>query len=146
MSDGAARPVIDHIGIVVADRDAAVDKLRPVFGDDVTLKELPDVGLRVAEFRTANLTVELLEYVGDARFARQVMGDRLGLNHVSTRVADVESAMAALAGKGFEPMEGFPRQGAHGRVAFFRPDETTGLLFEVCAPDTTDGDTGDGHG
>lgn len=132
------KPTIDHIGIIVADLEAAVDRLRPVFGDHVTIKELADVELRVAEFQTANLTVELLQYTGPAELARQVMGDRLGLNHVSARVADVDGAVAALDDKGFTMMEGFPRAGAHGRVAFFHPDDTTGLLFEVCQPDDSD--------
>ncbi len=63
------------------------------------------------------------------------MGDRLGLNHVSARVTDADATVAALTRKGFEPMDGFPRQGSHGRVAFFHPDAVTGLLFEVFQPD-----------
>jgi methylmalonyl-CoA epimerase len=127
---------IDHIGIVVADLDAAVSRLRPLFGDSIRIKELADVGLRVAEFQGANVTVELLQYTGkNDAFARQVMGERLGLNHVSARVEDVERALAELRAAGLRPMEGFPRQGAHGRVAFFEPDAVTGLLFEICQPD-----------
>jgi methylmalonyl-CoA/ethylmalonyl-CoA epimerase len=128
---------IDHIGILVADLDAAVGKLGPLFGVAPAIKELPEVGLRVAEFAAANVTVELLQYTGkNDAFARRVMGERLGLNHVSARVADVERSLAALRGQGLEPMEGFPRQGAHGRVAFFEPDAVTGLLFEICQPDS----------
>ena len=127
---------IDHIGIIVADLDAAVSRLKPLFGDRIRMKELVEVGLRVAEFRAANVTVELLQYTGkDDAFARQVMGDRLGLNHVSARVADVERSLAELRAAGLRPQAGFPRQGAHGRVAFFEPDPVTGLLFEICQPD-----------
>ncbi len=127
---------IDHIGILVADLDAAAGKLAPLFGVAPAIKELPEAGLRVAEFAAANVTVELLQYTGkNDAFARRVMGERLGLNHVSARVEDVERSLAALRAQGLEPMEGFPRQGAHGRVAFFEPDAVTGLLFEICQPD-----------
>lgn len=127
---------IDHIGIIVADLDAAVSRLKPLFGDRIRMKDLVDVGLRVAEFQAANVTVELLQYTGkDDAFARQVMGDRLGLNHVSARVENVDDALAALRAAGLRPQAGFPRQGAHGRVAFFEPDPVTGLLFEICQPD-----------
>jgi methylmalonyl-CoA/ethylmalonyl-CoA epimerase len=127
---------IDHIGIVVADLDAAVSRLKPLFGERIQIKDLVDVGLRVAEFRAANVTVELLQYTGkNDAFARQVMGERLGLNHVSARVENVERSLAALSAAGLRPMAGFPRQGAHGRVAFFEPDAVTGLLFEICQPD-----------
>lgn len=128
---------IDHIGIVVADLDAAVSRLKPLFGECIQMKDLVDVGLRVAEFRAANVTVELLQYTGtNDAFARQVMGERLGLNHISARVENVERSLAELRAAGLRPMEGFPRQGAHGRVAFFEPDAVTGLLFEICQPDT----------
>jgi len=128
-------PHIDHIGILVADLDAAVERLKPLFGDRIRTRELVDVGLRVAEFQAANVTVELLQYTGPAEFARRVMGERVGLNHVSARVADLEASLAALTAAGLKPMEGFPRRGAHGRVAFFEPDPASGLLFEICQPD-----------
>ena len=67
------------------------------------------------------------------------MGERLGLNHVSARDDDVARSVADLTAEGFEMMQGFPRPSAHGEVAFFERDETTGLLFEVCAPDDDQG-------
>lgn len=127
-------PTIDHIGILVADLDAALERLKPLFGEPAHVKEIADAGLRVAEFHASNITIELLQYTGDAQFARRVMGERLGLNHVSARVDDVEHSLAALTAAGFKSMEGFPRQGAHGRVAFFEPDPVSGLLFEICQP------------
>lgn len=131
-----SRTHIDHIGIIVADLDQAIARLGPLFGGAPLIKELADVGLRVAEFRAANVTVELLQYTGkNDAFARRVMGERLGLNHVSARVADVERSLAELRAAGLKPMEGFPRQGAHGRVAFFEPDAVSGLLFEICQPE-----------
>ncbi len=131
------RPTIDHVGVVVADLDQAVARLAPLFGGPPpTLREMPDVGLRVAEFEAANLTVELLQYTGgNDALARRTMGDAPGLNHISTRVEDLPEAVAALTAKGFALQEGFPLQGAHGEVAFFKPDPATGLLLELCRPD-----------
>lgn len=131
-------PHIDHIGILVADLDAAVGALRPVLGEPARTQVLADVGLRVAEFAAANITLELLQYDGPAEFARKVMGEQLGLNHVSARVADIGQALAELGRAGLKPMPGFPRQGAHGQVAFFEPDAVTGLRFEICQPESGD--------
>lgn len=128
-------PHIDHIGVVVADLEAAIAALRPLFGEPARINILADVGLRVAEFEAANVTVELLQYDGPAEFARAVMGERLGLNHISARVGDIAQALGELRRAGFKPMPGFPRQGAHGQVAFFEPDPVTGLRFEICQPD-----------
>ena len=136
-------PHIDHIGIIVADLEQAAAKLRPLFGEHAVIKELPEVGLRVAEFQAANVVIELLQYSGDTAFARGVMGERLGLNHISARVDNVDHSVSELTAAGFTPMQGFPRQGAHGRIAFFEPDRVTGLLFEVCQPDAA---ANGGHG
>jgi methylmalonyl-CoA epimerase len=125
---------IDHIGIIVSDVERAAEQLQVLFGK-AKLKELPEVGLRVAELRAANVIIELLQYTRGAKFARRVMGRRRGLNHLSIRVDDVERSVEELRGAGLVPMEGFPRRGAHGRVAFFAPDAASGLLFEVCQPD-----------
>ncbi len=134
-----SKPHIDHIGIVVADIEAAVERFRPLFGDSEPIRELAEYGLRVAMIETANVTIELLQYTGDGDdFARGVMGERLGLNHVSARVDDVPESVEALTAQGFCMMDGFPRPGAHGEVAFFERDETTGLLFEVCAPSSAE--------
>lgn len=124
---------IDHIGIIVADLESAVAKLGALFGE-AQIKELPEAGLRVAEFRAANVTVELLQYTQNSEFARRVMGSRTGLNHLSIHVDDAERSIDELRRAGFVPMAGFPRQGAHGQVAFFEPDAVTGLLFEICKP------------
>ncbi len=137
------RPRIDHIGLMVADLDAAVERLRPVFGGDVSYKDLPQYELRTAIFQTANLAVELLQYTGEAAFARRVMGSRLGLNHVSAEVADAEASIAALEQRGFAVKDGFPTEGAHGTVAFFEPDNVTGLLFEICQPFAATDNTSD---
>ncbi len=141
-------PHIDHIGIIVADLEQAAEKLRPLFGEHAAIKELPEVGLRVAEFHAANVMIELLQYTasGDPAFARRVMGERLGLNHISARVDDVDRSISELSAADFTPMQGFPRQGAHGRVAFFEPDRLTGLLFEICQPDATAATANSGHG
>ena len=127
---------IDHIGIIVADLDAAIARVEPLFGAPKMVKEMAEHGLRVAEFDTENVTVELLQYTGEKdEFARGVMGESPGLNHISAAVPDLDQSIDALSGAGFRVMQGFPTQGAHGQVAFFEPDDTTGLLFEVCQPD-----------
>jgi hypothetical protein len=46
-------PHIDHIGIMVADLEQAAAKLRPLFGEHASIRELPEAGLRVAEFHAA---------------------------------------------------------------------------------------------
>lgn len=128
---------VDHIGIIVDDLDSAIRMFRTLFKSaPPATKEMAEHGLRVAEFRAANVTIELLQYTGrNDDFAKGVMGPSSGVNHVSFRVADVGAAIAELERAGAKTMKGFPLHGAHGQVAFFEPKTTEGVLFEVCQPD-----------
>jgi methylmalonyl-CoA/ethylmalonyl-CoA epimerase len=127
-------PTIDHIGIIVEALEPAVAAMSLLLPDaPVVRRSLPDVGLEVAEFQAANIIIELLQYTSlEAGMARRTMGDAKGLNHLSISVPDLDASLAALAAAGVEPMEGFPRRGAHGRIAFMRTDARTGLLVELC--------------
>ena len=132
-----SKPHVGHIGIVVEDMDQAIARLGELLGIGPSeRKDLPEVGVRVAMFETANVTLELLQYTSDDdSFARGVMGDRVGINHISLTVEDLVGSIAAMEAAGARTKPGFPIQGAHGRVAFFEPESTGGLLLEVCQPD-----------
>ena len=137
MSETDTRPIVDHIGVIVPDLDAAVALFTKLFGGGpVKTKDMADVGLRIAEFAAANVTVELLQYTGENDgFAKEVMGEAPGVNHISFRVEGLAAATEAVEAVGAKPMAGFPRQGAHGQVVFFEPTSTGGVRFELCEPD-----------
>ncbi|MCO5100001.1 MAG: VOC family protein [Burkholderiaceae bacterium] len=130
-------PRIDHIGIVVDDLEASIASMqRMLRGAALVRRSIPDAGLEVAEFTAANVVVELLKYTDDGDgFGRTVMGAATGVNHLSLAVDDLDGALAALREEGVVPVDGFPRRGAHGRVAFLPRDADTGLLFELCESD-----------
>ena len=130
-------PRIDHLGIVVDELEPAIAAMaRMLPGAPLRRRSVPDAGLEVAEFHAENLIVELLRYTdrGDG-FGRSVMGDVPGVNHLSLSVPDLDAALAQLRADGVEPLPGFPRRGAHGRIAFLPRDGVTGLRFERCQPD-----------
>ncbi len=130
-------PRIDHIGIVVEELEpaiAAFTRLLP--GAPLRRRSVPDAGLEVAEFAAENLIVELLRYTDDGDgFGRAVMGSAPGVNHLSLSVPDLDAALAQLGAAGVAPLPGFPRRGAHGRIAFLPPEGVTGLRVELCQPD-----------
>ncbi len=129
---------IDHIGIIVDDLEASIKMFSGLLGDGPsTTKEMPDMGLKIAEFETANITIELLQYTGsNDGFAKEIMGEKSGVNHISLRVEEVSEAISKIEAAGIETMAGFPRGGAHGQVAFFKPETTGNVLIEVCQPDS----------
>jgi len=127
-------PYIDHIGIIVDDMDESIALFERLFGlRPVDLKHMDDVGLRIAQIKTENVDIELIQYTTQEEgFARKVMGSRPGLNHISFLVNDVGTSSKSFEDKGARPIKGFPRQGSNGRVAFFVPESTQGILFEIC--------------
>lgn len=131
-------PTVDHIGIIVAALEPAIAAMSLVLpGAPVVRRSLPEVGLEVAEFQAANVIIELLQYTTQGvDLARRTMGGATGLNHLSISVPDLGAALAALAADGVQPMEGFPRRGAHGRIAFMQTDPRTGLRVELCQTDS----------
>jgi methylmalonyl-CoA/ethylmalonyl-CoA epimerase len=133
-------PTVDHIGIIVAALEPAMAAMSLVLPNTpMVRRSLPDVGLEVAEFHAANVIIDLLQYTTqEPGLARRAMGSATGLNHLSISVPDLEASLAALAADGIEPMEGFPRQGAHGRIAFMHTDPRTGLLVEMCQGGSAD--------
>lgn len=133
---------IDHLGVVVADLDAALASLKPLFGEPFRRRDLPEVGLRVAKLQAANVVIEWLEYADGAAcaFARDTMGSATGLNHLSVHCEDFAAASASMVASGFEPLPGFARRSAHGTIAFFAPDAASGLRIERCQPESEDGD------
>ena len=135
-------PRVDHIGIVVDELEPAIAAMaRMLPGAPLRRRPVPDAGLDVAEFHAENLIVELLRYTdGGAGFGRAVMGGAPGVNHLSLAVPDLDAALGALRAGGVEPMAGFPRRGAHGRIAFLQREPNTGLLFELCEPDQPAGE------
>ena len=90
---------IDHIGIIVADIEAAVERFRPLLGEADPIRELTDYGLRVAMIETANVTIELLQYTGEGDdFARGVMGEREVVRGGKTQL----SVVSCVTSRAFE--------------------------------------------
>ncbi len=132
-----SKPRIDHIGIIVDDLEASIVMFSGLLGNGPdNIKHMPDVGLKIAEFETANITLELLQYTGNNdAFAKQTMGAKNGINHFSLAVGNMAEAIGNMEATGAKIMSGFPRQGAHGQVAFFNPDSTGNILLEICEPE-----------
>jgi methylmalonyl-CoA/ethylmalonyl-CoA epimerase len=55
-----------------------------------------------------------------------------GFHHLAFEVDDFDAALSSLAEQGVFPLPRFPFKTPHGRVAFFQPEQTGGILFELC--------------
>jgi methylmalonyl-CoA/ethylmalonyl-CoA epimerase len=122
-----------HIGIVVDNFERAVDKFKG-FGLECTeLLELKEIGVRIAFFPIGDTLIEILYYTGDDKGHDTVVRSQKGaINHLCFEVDDLEATIQHFENIGARLAKGFPRAGAHGRVAFFYPEDTEGVLIEIC--------------
>ena len=61
-----------------------------------------------------------------------VRGQKGTLNHLCFEVDDLDASIRDFERNGAKMIEGCPRPGAHGRIAFFYPETTEGVLIELC--------------
>ena len=126
---------IRHIGILVEDLERTVKKFE---GFGLTCSEVvekPDVGARIAFLPIGDTLIEFLRHSDDEvrlPFNTVVRSQPGAINHICFEVDDLEASIRDFENNGAKLIEGTPRDGAHGRVAFFYPETTEGVLLELC--------------
>jgi methylmalonyl-CoA/ethylmalonyl-CoA epimerase len=125
---------IHHVAYVVADIDAALERLGATFGLRPSLREvMADQGVEAALCGPAGAAVELIRPLdADGAIARFLDARGEGLHHVAFEVDDLDAALADLRARGAELIDERPRHGLGGhRVAFVHPRSANGVLTEL---------------
>jgi len=130
---------IDHIGVAVADLDAAVALHEQTYGMPVVHREtVIDQGVEAVLLDVGENHVELLRPLADDTPVGRFLEKRgPGLHHVAYQVTDVEATLAQLRDQGVRLIDETPRTGIRGsRVAFLHPSASGGVLTELVEPAT----------
>jgi methylmalonyl-CoA/ethylmalonyl-CoA epimerase len=131
---------VDHVGIAVADLDAAIEWYAQTFGLVATHTETnEEQGVREAMLSApgdAGAAIQLLAPLGeDSPIARFLDRSGPGIQQLAYRVADVDASCAALREKGMRLLYAEPRRGTAGsRVNFVHPKDAGGVLVELVEP------------
>jgi LAO/AO transport system kinase len=131
-ASGGAR--LDHVGIAVADVNAALAFYRDALGLDVEAPEdVASQRVRAHFIPAGEAALELLEATApDSPIAKFVEKRGPGLHHITLRVGDIRAALARLKARGVRLIDEEPRPGAHGSlVAFIHPSAAHGVLVEL---------------
>jgi methylmalonyl-CoA/ethylmalonyl-CoA epimerase len=114
---------VNHIGIMVKDLDQAIESYTRGLGAVLERRmESSDLKLRIGILMKGSLEIELLEFKDpDLPIPRILRADKPGISHLCYEVNRLDETIKELEAKGFKLLEGFPRQGAHGRIAFVAP-------------------------
>jgi methylmalonyl-CoA/ethylmalonyl-CoA epimerase len=128
---------IDHVGLAVADLEAAIALHRDVYGMPLVHREtLESQGVEAALLDVGDGHVELLAPLGaDTPVGRFLERRGPGLHHVAYRVDDVAAALEELRAAGMRLIDEAPHGGIRGsRVAFVHPSAAGGVLTELVQP------------
>jgi len=128
---------INHIGIVVKDLTQALESYSRGLGIEVEkIVEIPDVQLKIAVLKIGDIEIELLEYGNpDLPIVKALRGDRPGINHICYEVERFGEVMKKLQANGFKLVEGFPRKGVHGTIAFLITPHSMEERIEILETD-----------
>ena len=130
---------IDHIGVAVADLEAAIALHANTYGMALAHRETVEgQGVEAVLLDVGENHVELLRPLGDETPVGRFLARRgPGLHHVAYQVADIEAALADLRTAGVRLIDEAPRTGIRGsRVAFLHPSASGGVLTEIVQPAT----------
>jgi methylmalonyl-CoA/ethylmalonyl-CoA epimerase len=128
---------IDHIGVAVADLDAAIALYSGGFEMPLVHREVVESqGVEAVLLDVGDGHVELLAPLGpDTAVGKFLARSGPGLHHVAYAVDDIDAALPRLAAAGIELIDAEPRVGIReSRVAFLHPRSTGGVLTEIVEP------------
>jgi methylmalonyl-CoA/ethylmalonyl-CoA epimerase len=124
---------VHHLGIAVADLDAAVRVYSELFGATLEHRErVDDQGVEAASLRVGASRIELLEPLGPETPVGRFLAKRgPGMHHVAFQVEDVAAELERLRALDVQLVDEQPRRGLFGlQVAFVHPEATGGVLAE----------------
>jgi methylmalonyl-CoA/ethylmalonyl-CoA epimerase len=128
---------IDHIGVAVADLDAAIELHTERYGMPLVHRETIEAqGVEAALLDVGESHVELLSPLGEETpVGRFLAKNGPGLHHVAYAVEDVDAALRSLRAQGLRAIDETPRAGIRGsRIAFLHPKTAGGVLTELVQP------------
>jgi methylmalonyl-CoA/ethylmalonyl-CoA epimerase len=134
-----AQPVmfkkVNHIALITEDFERSIETFKGLGFECTQVIEAKEHNLRVAFLPVGDTALEVIYHssppdASDA-MANLVASQKGSINHVCIEVDDLEAAIDKFEKNGARLVEGCPRPGAHGRVAFFYPETTAGLLIEL---------------
>jgi methylmalonyl-CoA/ethylmalonyl-CoA epimerase len=127
---------VHHVAVVVQDLDSALQFWRDTLELPLLRSgDLPDQGVRAALLACGPAELEVLApTVPDTGVARFLKSRGEGLHHLCFESDDVVREVRRFVGTGVDMVDGKPRQGLAGKIAFVHPRACAKLLVELATP------------
>ncbi|KZS70609.1 methylmalonyl-CoA epimerase [Mycobacterium kansasii] len=132
---------LDHVGIAVADLDAAIEWYHDHLGMILVHEEVnDDQGIREAMLAVPGAPraaqIQLMAPVDDSSVIAKFLDKRgPGIQQFACRVADLDALSRRLRSQGIRLVYEAPRRGtANSRINFIHPKDAGGVLIELVEP------------
>ncbi len=133
---------IDHVGIAVADLDAAITWYHDHLGMILVHEEVnEDQGIREAMLAVrgapaGTAQIQLMAPIDDSSTIAKFLDKRgPGIQQMAVRVSDLDSLIQRLSAQGVRLIYEAPRRGtANSRINFIHPKDAGGVLIELVEP------------
>ena len=125
---------IDHIGVAVADLEAAIELHTGPYGMPLVHREtIAEQGVEAVLLDVGESHVELLKPLSEESPVGRFLAKKgPGLHHVAYQVEDVAAALQQARDNGMRLIDETPRTGIRGtQVAFLHPKTAGGILTEL---------------
>ena len=133
---------IEHLGIAVADLDAANKTYEALFGKPpYKQEEVESEGVITSFFESGPNKIELLGSTDpNSAIAKFIEKRGEGIHHVAFAVDDIHLEMKRLSDEGFQILNEEPKRGADNKlICFVHPKGTNGVLIELCQEISAEG-------
>jgi len=123
---------LDHVGIYVADLDAALRFYCSALGlDRPAIEDKPEHHMRIARLRLGEVELELIEAAVEDTMLRHMPYQGPGVYHIGLRVESTDRELERLRAAGIAALDETPREGDAMRVAFLHPSAAQGVMIEL---------------
>lgn len=133
---------IDHVGIAVADLDAAIDWYHDTLGMILVHEEVnEEQGIREAMLAVrgapaGTAQIQLMAPIDESSTIAKFLDKRgPGIQQMAVRVSDLDALVSQLREQGVRLIYDAPRRGtANSRINFIHPKDGGGVLIELVEP------------
>ena len=127
---------LNHLGLAVVSIEESLKQFQDLFDAPPSAEVLvnEEHGVKALFIEQGQTHIELLEPLRtDSVIGKFIDSHGEGIHHMAFTVADVDAKAEQISSFGVPIIDG-PREGLRGRVAFFSPSATHGVLIELIRP------------
>ncbi|HEX8104438.1 MAG TPA: VOC family protein [Solirubrobacteraceae bacterium] len=126
---------LDHVGVMVADLDAAGAFLADTFGLALEREgEVPALDVKTRFYRCGPVLIEIFQPNDPAVAERELGGAPAKVEHVALRVESLPEALRELGEKGVRFLHDEPLVTGPNLSAYTEPATSAGIMYQLFAP------------